>query len=217
MPEPQPVDHTPSASGRAAKTAVRDQLLTARSRRSLAEVRESGELLALRLLQEPEVRRAASVAAYVSVGTEPGTGRLLEELVAAGKRVLLPVVVPAEAGRGLDLDWAKYHGPTSLAPAPYGLLEPVGPMLGRDAVGGVDAVLVPGLAVDPRGVRLGRGAGCYDRALGRVPVGTFTCVLLYDDEVGRDVPAEAHDRQVAAAVSPRRTTRFGRSPGAFVP
>ncbi len=40
---------------------------------------------------------------------------------------------------------------------------------------------MPGLAVDDDGMRLGRGGGCYDRALGRVPVGTFTCVLLYDD------------------------------------
>ena len=44
-------------------------------------------------------------------------------------------------------------------------------------------VLVPGLAVDRTGMRLGPGGGSYDRALGRVPVGTFTCVLLYDDEV----------------------------------
>ncbi len=57
-----------------------------------------------------------------------------------------------------------------------------------------DVVLLPGLAVSLRGERLGRGGGCYDRALGRVPVGTFTCVLLHDDEVGIDVPVEPHDR-----------------------
>ena len=45
-------------------------------------------------------------------------------------------------------------------------------------------------------MRLGQGGGCYDRALGRVPVGTFTCALLYDDEVLDAVPADAHDRPV---------------------
>ena len=59
-----------------------------------------------------------------------------------------------------------------------------GERLGVDAVATADAVLVPGLAVSSRGERLGRGGGSYDRALGRVPVGTFTCVLLHDEEVG---------------------------------
>ncbi len=54
---------------------------------------------------------------------------------------------------------------------------------------------MPGLAVGHDGLRLGRGGGSYDRALARVPVGTFTCVLLHDDEVGVDVPAEPHDRR----------------------
>ena len=57
-------------------------------------------------------------------------------------------------------------------------------------------------------MRLGRGGGSYDRALARVPVGTFTCVLLYDGEVGVDVPAEDHDRPVTAACSPRGLVRF---------
>jgi 5-formyltetrahydrofolate cyclo-ligase len=69
-------------------------------------------------------------------------------------------------------------------------------------------VLVPGLAVASDGMRLGRGGGSYDRALGRVPVGTFTCVLLYDGEVGIDVPREAHDRPVTAAATPRGIVRF---------
>ena len=87
----------------------------------------------------------------------------------------------------------------------------MGTRLGPDAVATADVVLVPGLAVSARGDRLGRGGGCYDRALGRVPVGTFTCVLLYDDEVGVDVPTEPHDRPVTAAASPSGITRFAQT------
>ncbi len=198
---PSQPSRPPSAN--AAKVALRDQLLTARRRRPLVEVGEAARAIAARVLDAPEVRRAATVAAYVSVGTEPGTSALLDDLVAAGKRVILPVLQP-----DLDLDWAVYQGRTSLAPARRGLLEPVGPDLGHDAVATADVVLVPGMAVSDTGLRMGRGGGSYDRALGRVPVGTPVWVLLYDDELGRDVPAEPHDRAVNGAVTPSAITRF---------
>jgi 5-formyltetrahydrofolate cyclo-ligase len=187
-----------------AKTAVRDRLLTARNRRPLVEVGEAAREISRHLLATEAVRRAATVAAYVSMNGEPGTGPLLDGLRAAGKRVVLPVVLP-----DLDLDWAVYEGPESLAPARYGLLEPTAEPLGPDSIGTADAVLVPGLAVSPSGVRLGRGGGCYDRALGRVPVGTFTCALLYDEEVGLDVPVEPHDRPVLCAATPSGIHRLG--------
>lgn len=197
-----------SLAARAAKTAVRDRLETARRRMSLAEVSFAAERLAEHLLAHPDVRRAASVSAYVSVGHEPGTGVLLDRLRAAGKRVVLPLTVGSMAHGGLDLDWAVYEGPGSLAPARFGLLEPTAPPLGADAIGTPDAVLVPGLAVSPHGIRMGKGGGCYDRALGRVPVGTFTCVLLYAGEVGVDVPVEPHDRAVTHAATPEGIIRL---------
>jgi 5-formyltetrahydrofolate cyclo-ligase len=135
------------------------------------------------------------VTAYVSVGREPGTSVLLDRLAAAGKRVLLPVVLP-----DLDLDWALGDG--ALVTATMGLLEPSGTRLGPDAVAGADVLLLPGLAASYDGWRLGRGGGCYDRALARVPVGTPTIVLLHDGELGLDVPAEPHDRPVTHAVTP---------------
>lgn len=180
-----------------AKTALRDQVRAARRRIPVADLAGSADALRDHLLAEPAVRRAATVAAYVSVGREPGTTVLLDALGEAGKRVILPVLLP-----DLDLDWAVYAGSASLGPAGYGLLEPTGPRLGVDAVATADVVLVPGLAVSDDGHRLGQGGGCYDRALARVPVGTFTCVLLHDGEVGLAVPVEPHDRPVLAAVTP---------------
>jgi 5-formyltetrahydrofolate cyclo-ligase len=181
-----------------AKIAFRDRIRTTRHRRPLLEVGEAARDLAAVVLARPEVRRAATVAAYVSVGAEPGTGALLEALDLAGKRVILPVLLP-----DLDLDWGTWRGSTSLAPARRGLLEPVD-RLGLDAVGTADVVLVPGLAVSTLGHRLGQGGGSYDRALGRVPVGTPVAVCLYDDEVGLDVPVDDHDRPVTAAATPTR-------------
>lgn len=201
------MDATPATDGFAArKIALRDQFVTARGRRSLLEVSEAARAIAENLLATPEVRRAATVAAYISIGTEPGTGPLLEELRALGRRVIVPVVLP-----DLDLDWAVYDGPDRLVRARRGLLEPAGERLGREALATADVVLTPGLAVDRTGVRLGQGGGCYDRALGRVPVGTFTCTLLYDGELVDELPAAAHDRPVTAAVTPAGVTRLSRA------
>ncbi len=186
-----------------AKIVVRDRLMTARRRRPVADLGAGARALAEHLLDTVDVRRAATVAAYVSMNGEPGTGPLLDGLRAAGKRVILPVLLPDG-----DLDWAVYRSPDDLAPARWGLLEPVGERLGPDAIATADVVLVPALAVSSTGMRLGRGGGSYDRALGRVPVGTFTCALLYDEEVGVDVPVEPHDRPVHYAATPSGVRRL---------
>lgn len=190
-----------TGSAPTAKLALRDQLLAARRRRPLTELGEAARAIAGHVLAAPEVRRAATVAAYVSVGSEPGTTALLDALADSGRHVLLPVLLPDN-----DLDWSRYAG--HVESAGRGLLEPVGERLGPAAVATADVVLVPGLAVSQRGERLGRGGGSYDRALARVPVGTPVWVLLYDDEVGRDVPVEPHDRPVTGAVSPAGVVRF---------
>jgi len=187
----------PSGGGAIAKIAARDQVLAARRAISVDELGRASQTITAHLLADGSVRRAATVAAYVSVGREPGTTLMLDALREVGKRVILPVLLP-----DLDLDWALYEGAGSLVRVGRGLLEPDGRRLGVDAVATADVVLVPALAVSSAGERLGRGGGSYDRALGRVPAGTFTCVLLHDGEVGRDVPVEPHDRPVTAAVTP---------------
>ena len=191
----------------ARKIALRDQLVTARRRRPLTEIVADANAIAEHLLAAEEVRRAATVAAYVSVSTEPGTGPVLERLHAMGRRVILPLLLPDH-----DLDWAPYTGPEALMPGRRGTLEPGAPRLGPDALATADVVLAPGLAVDRTGMRLGRGGGSYDRALARVPVGTFVCVLLFDEEIVDAVPAADHDRRVTAAATPSGITRFGAAP-----
>lgn len=175
------------------------------------DIRESATALADRALELPELAHARTVAAYVSVGSEPGTPALLDALRARDVRVLLPALLPDN-----DLDWGPYTGEESLAPVRHGgrmtLLEPSGERLGPDAVTGADVVLLPGLAVDARGMRLGRGGGSYDRVLGRLGrAGAHPAlvVLLYDTEVLDRVPAEPHDRPVHAVVTPSGVRRFG--------
>jgi 5-formyltetrahydrofolate cyclo-ligase len=191
------------ATPREAKRALRRELLARRRTLTEASLAAAAEAVASHALAWGPVRRARTVTAYVSVGEEPGTGPLVDRLHAAGVRVLLPVVLP-----DLDVDWAEYTGPDSLATARLGLLEPTGPRLGVDAVLDADVLLVPGLAVSTTGVRLGRGGGCYDRVLARA-ADRPTAVLLHEDEVGPDVPREPHDRRVGHAITPGGVVPLG--------
>ncbi|MBH1935348.1 5-formyltetrahydrofolate cyclo-ligase [Streptomyces sp. AV19] len=186
------------------KADLRRTLLDRRAALSAEAVREAQEALGRRALDLPELADAGTVAAYVSVGREPGTRALLEALRGRGVRVLLPVLLPDN-----DLDWGVYRGPERLEKAGRGLLEPDGERLGPSAVTEADVVLLPGLAVDGRGLRLGRGGGSYDRVLARLPrPGAVRVVLLYDEEVVERVPAEAHDQPVDAVVTPGGVRRF---------
>lgn len=188
------------------KSGLRRDLLDMRAQLPAGEIRAAGAVLARRALALPELAGAGTVAAYVSVGREPSTHALLDQLHAAGVRVLLPVLLPDN-----DLDWAPYDGAESLVRAARGLREPAGPRLGPRSVTEADAVLLPGLAVDRRGMRLGRGGGSYDRVLERLEqagVRPAKVVLLYDAEVLAEVPAEEHDRPVDVAVTPGGVHRF---------
>ena len=194
----------PSIDTATAKAALRQRIIENRRTLDASALAEAARALREVVLAMPEVSAARSVAAYVSVGSEPGTGPLLESLSASGVEVLLPILLPDG-----DLDWAPYTGPQGLVAASRGMLEPVTEGVGPAAVTAVDAVFVPGLAVDQRGTRLGRGGASYDRALTRVGGRVFTCALLHDGEVlDVRVPRDGHDVPVAAAATPSGVHRF---------
>lgn len=188
------------------KAELRRSFLAVRAGLTIDDRAAAEAALARRALGLPELAEAGTVAAYVSVGSEPGTRALIDALRERGVRVLLPVLLPDN-----DLDWARYDGPGHLVRAARGLLEPDGARLGPEAVTSADAILLPGLAVDGRGLRLGRGGGSYDRVLARLAAGRapVRVVLLYDSEVVTSLPAEPHDQPVDAAVTPSGVRRFG--------
>ena len=139
------------------------------------------------------------VAAYVAVGHEPCTRLLLERLTERGVRVLLPVLGPH-----LSRSWAYYRGAADLAErAPGRPPEPSGRVLPPEEVERVDALLIPALAVDRGGRRLGQGGGWYDRLLPLRADGVRVFAMVHDDElVAGPLPTEAHDEPVDAVITP---------------
>lgn len=197
MPPSMNPDSAGERLGADGKSSVRRRLVAARAAMSDDARAEAGRLVRDHLLELPEVSAAGTIAVYYSIGTEPDTHGLIFALWKRGSYVILPVLLPDG-----DLDWASYEGPDSLAPGPRGLLEPTEPGRGTGTVARADVVVVPALAVDGRGYRLGRGGGSYDRALARVGAQVPTIALLYDDELLPRVPAEPHDQRVRAVARP---------------
>ncbi|HET9895181.1 MAG TPA: 5-formyltetrahydrofolate cyclo-ligase [Streptosporangiaceae bacterium] len=187
------------------KSLARRRVSASRAKLPESDRHLAGTALLNHLLALPEVGMAGTIAAYVSIGAEPPTNALIYALWKRGCYVLLPVLRD-----DLDLDWASYEGPSSLAAGPRGLLQPTEPLRGVRAIASADFVVVPALAVGRDGYRLGRGGGSYDRALARVAPMVPTVALLYERELVDAVPVAEHDQRVSAVAQPvRGITRLG--------
>jgi 5-formyltetrahydrofolate cyclo-ligase len=181
------------------KTALRAEIL--RARRALAPQLRNAEADALCGHLPALVGTGETVCAYVPVGSEPGSAELLDSLLRLDVRVLLPVARHDDAGVPVPLQWGEYR-PGELVAARFGLQEPAEPWLPADAIAAAAVVLVPALAVDRTGVRLGRGAGFYDRSLPLAAPTARLVAVVRDDELVDRLPAEPHDVRMTDALTP---------------
>lgn len=178
---------------------MREQVLAARrcvaEEVRAAEARKLNEQLAL------AVSSGSTVCAYVPVGTEPGSVEMLDMLLERSRRVLLPVARTTGDGTPLRLQWGEYRR-GELVRAHWGLLEPPEPWLPESVLTEAEMVVVPALAVDRRGARLGRGRGFYDRSLdGRNPQ-TRLVAMVRDVEFVDELPADPHDVPMTHVITP---------------
>ncbi|WP_051163017.1 5-formyltetrahydrofolate cyclo-ligase [Nocardia brevicatena] len=185
---------TVDMSGEHGKHAWRSEILARRA--ALSAERRADEAAALATALR-EIDPGAWACAYVPARDEPGSTAMPEALRTAGARVLLPVTGPPG-----PLAWGEYTGTAKLRPARYGLLEPVGPVLPPETVGRAGLILVPALAVDRRGVRLGRGAGYYDRSLAAASPSARLVAVVRDDELVERLPEEPHDIRMGWTLTP---------------
>lgn len=185
-----------------AKESLRRAVRAAREARPDRRRREAALALADVVDEIPGVHDATVVATYAARATEPGTLPVMDRLAARGTRVLLPVL-----GTGLARNWAEYAGAADLrVRAPGRPPEPGGAELPAEAVAEADVVLVPALAVDTTGMRLGQGGGWYDRVLPLVRPDARIVAMVFAEEVYdaavRPIPYEPHDCKVSSVATP---------------
>ncbi|MCL1869323.1 MAG: 5-formyltetrahydrofolate cyclo-ligase [Promicromonosporaceae bacterium] len=198
----QPYPVTPGMEPSDAKEELRRAIRTHRLTRTPRQRSQAAAAFADVLETIPALRDARCVATYASRAAEPSTDVFLERLAERGSRVLLPVL-----GTGLARDWAEFAGISDLRErAPGRPPEPSGPALGAAAVAEADVVVVPALAVDTHGRRLGQGGGWYDRVLPLVRDGVTVIAMVFPEEVydgeALPLPSEPHDRPVGAVATP---------------
>jgi 5-formyltetrahydrofolate cyclo-ligase len=184
----------------AGKAALRKQLLAAR--RSVADDTRADEARSMNDHVGAAISNGSTVCAYVPVGAEPGSIEMLDVLLRRAVRVLLPVARTAANNTPQALQWGEYR-PGQLVAAPFGLLEPTQPWLPARTLADASVVLVPALAVDRRGVRLGRGRGFYDRSLVHRDPQARLVAVIRDEELVDELPCEPHDVRMTHALTPR--------------
>ena len=139
------------------------------------------------LLSHPRVLEADTILMYHSLPDEVNTHSALDQLLAMGKKVLLPKVIS-----DTEMTIHEYTGQDSLKPSePYGILEPTTPELSIFN-SQLSIVVVPGMAFDKQGHRLGRGKGYYDRFLSRVP-NIYKLGVCFPFQMLETVPTESTD------------------------
>jgi 5-formyltetrahydrofolate cyclo-ligase len=182
----------------AAKRALRDRILAARRALPAADRARHSQAIAARLAALDAFARARVVALYAPTGAEVDTAPIATLALAAGKRVAYPRIV--EGARALVFAACDA---AALVPGVLGTRAPPAE-LACATVDELDLVVVPGVAFDAEGRRLGRGGGYYDATLALLPRGAARLGVAFEIQVVPAVPEEPHDVRLDGVVTEAR-------------
>ncbi len=188
------------------KRALRAELRERRRIMTTREREQATEQLCANLIDLATALKVTSVAAYLPAVEEPNIRPFLNWADEHQIRLLFPI----SRDDGL-LDWTEGDDDTEVEGL-FGMLEPVGELLGPIAINDVDLILVPASSVDRTGMRMGWGRGYFDRTLGSMEKCPPVYAVIFDREFVDSVPSEVHDKRVDGVVTPSAITRFSLPP-----
>jgi 5-formyltetrahydrofolate cyclo-ligase len=186
-------------------------MLTLRNSTPVAELDALSSRIFSKLVEVPEIQGARTVSTYLHTGSEVRTGKIVDWLLSKDKRV----VVPLSDKLNKRLLFSELRDPEKeLAQGTYGILEPKLEFRRPVPLEQVDVILVPGVAWDRRGYRIGYGAGYYDRSINSLVTSVFKIGLAYEFQLVVRIPTSRYDRRVDEIVTELRVIDTGlKEPG----
>lgn len=183
------------------KKELRKKIIAQRDQLSPLEVIEKSSLIAGRLYGLPAYLKADTVMFFIAFGSEVNTRAMVEETIKRGKLALAPKALPKtrELIPSQIIDWEQ-----DLAPGSYNIPEPRADKLRPFAPEKIDLLIVPGVAFDQKGNRLGYGGGYYDRFFPLLNPGTPLVALVFDLQILPDVPVDEWDHRVDCIITDKR-------------
>lgn len=172
------------------KKELRKQIAQEKTRYCDFTLKELSAIVLDRLEKHPKFQEAKTILLYHSLKDEVQTHSFIEKW-SGEKRIILPVVV------GDELELRSYTGPADLAIGAYGIAEPTGDIFTDYA--SIDLVIVPGVAFDMNGHRLGRGKGYYDKLLPKIQAHKIG--ICFPFQLIDEVPAEPFDICMNAVIA----------------
>lgn len=179
------------------KAEIRTNMVRRLKQQKEDDRRRKSEAIGRKLFHLAAFRQAKTVGCYVSLSYEVETRQLITQMLEVGKRVAVPVM------RGQTLAFSELRDPDAeLAPGAFGVWEPTAAHHRPVPVDALDLVLVPGIAFDRDGHRLGHGHGTFDRFLAGLPATVVTVGLCFDFQlVESPLPRASHDQTVHTVLS----------------
>ncbi len=179
------------------KTGLRRKMLESRKSLSADEYRGKSLIIQQRLISSEEYSRAQALVLYSSIHNEVETQKVIEFSLSSGKKVILPVVSDGK------LLFRELTGMSDLCKGKFGILEPRATNMVFDPEL-ADLIVLPGIAFDLKGHRVGYGKGYYDKSLHRLEGQGKLVALCYDFQLVDEIAGEPHDVRVDMIITERR-------------
>ena len=177
------------------KHAIRREILSLRENHEETERTKKDEIIKKKLFSLPEFKKAKSVLFYVSIKGEVRTKDMIRESLKSGKKVLVPVSKVKEK----TLEVSGIRSLKDMVPKSFGVPEPKNPKIVSPEA--IDLVIIPGIAFDGEGNRVGYGMGFYDRFLEKIRKHIPLIALAYDFQIVSEIPTHGKDVRVHKIVT----------------
>jgi len=185
----------------AAKIQIREEIAKSISALSDSEIAEKTRAIEARLFDFANFLEAKIALLYMSCDYEVATDNIIKRSYAYGKIVVLPAFDPVK----FEMNLMKVDNfEKDLVPGPRGVMEPDASRCKIVPLERIDIAILPGLAFDEKGARLGSGKGYYDRLIPRLAITTRKVALTLEEQIVPQIPMEAHDKHVDIIITDKR-------------